>query len=154
MTDNVDPIAYLDRLAIRHFQVGIGFEVGGFVSNLLGTRSLGTWLFSVGILAVGGSIVLRVIEFVAKLRQRPTDQSQSFGRSVTQHEMDTVARETFRLLAQAGYDETIDVHLEVRTEDGRAFLLVRGGDETARAVAQGAIKVICEEHGFLVNFEG
>ncbi len=124
------------------------------MTNLLGARALGTWLFSVGILAVLGSITLRVIEYVAKRHDERSGPAHSFGGSVTKREMEIVAGEAFRLLALAGYDNAVDVDLEVHTEDGRAFLLIRGGDETARAVAQGAIKVICDERGLMLNFEG
>ena len=152
MTDDADPIAYIDRLALCHFQVGIGCELGGFVTNLLGARALGTWLFSVGILAVLGSITLRVIEYVAKRHDVRSGPAHSFRRASPSARWRSLP--VRRSDCSRGYDNAVDVDLEVHTEDGRAFLLIRGGDETARAVAQGAIKVICDERGLMLNFEG
>ena len=121
VTDNSDPIAYIEKLSFRHLQVGLGCEGAGALAWCFGLNGLAWWLLSVGMLAALGSITLRVIEYVAKRRQSPSNQQQSFGRSVSQREMDAVAKETFRLLAQAGYDKTVDVQLEVRSEGGRLF---------------------------------
>lgn len=153
MTDYSKLIARLDRLALHHLQVGVGLELSGFVSDLLGVHTLGTWLLSLGILAVLVTIVLRAIVFLLKSRKMPAGNSKSTVRSVTKREIRTIAAEMIELLRQAGYDDTADVRMRTEVVDGRMTLFIRGEDDEARAVLQGIIKVVFEEHGLVVELD-